>query len=440
MRPLAQVLTLRLVLMAVFAVTINAVIVAAYYGTGRLETEMLDQITTQMSDALEGETIPDASPFREKFDTYPEAYAFALIGRGGEIVQEVNPTLIPLAATSIYADDWVSRMDRPGGTLLVAGREFPDRTDGLRMVFVMADDPAGLYMRAFWTELYMHVALPLLPMVVLLIGANAILIRRGLAPLAAAATWARGIRPGTPVPPPPVAQLPAEVADLVDATQRALDRMTRALAAESRHAAEAAHALRTPVAVLMARLDALPPGETTERLRDDLSTLSRTVQQVLASSRADMVEVSESAAVDLSAIAAAVTGALAPFAHERGVELTLDSPRAPLMANADTEAVEVALSNLVENAILHGGPGLVEITVGPDSAIRVRDHGPGLPPGAGKRLFTPFWRGRNAVAGGAGLGLAIVERLQRAQGGEVTACTAEDSGALFVLHYRPSVA
>lgn len=114
-----------------------------------------------------------------------------------------------------------------------------------------------------------------------------------------------------------------------------------------------------------------------------------------------------------------MVAALAPFAYGQGVDLSLSVPDAPVLARANREGVELAISNLIENAVLHGGPGAVEVTVGPGPAIRVRDHGPGLPDGAQAQVFEPFWRAPGAVPGGSGLGLAIVDRLQRAQGGRV---------------------
>ncbi|WP_237072696.1 sensor histidine kinase [Pseudaestuariivita rosea] len=273
-------------------------------------------------------------------------------------------------------------------------------------------------------------------MALVLIIASAVFLRRGLVPVAAAARWARSIKPGTDVPPPTIENAPAEVADLVDATQRALNRLDQALASEKRNAAEAAHALRTPVAVLVARLDALPPGETTDRLRSDLLTLSRTVQQVLAASRTEAVDVPQDAAIDLSEVAETVVAGLAPFAHARGVDLALSLPESQALANADAESVEVALSNLVENAILHGGPGPVEITVGPAPVIVVRDHGPGVSRASTTELFKPFWRGPDAAPGGAGLGLAIVDRLQRAQGGKIKVQTLVDGGCAFILTFQ----
>jgi two-component system OmpR family sensor kinase len=437
-RPLAEVLTRRLALLAGVVVLLNAVAVGVYYGTDRreLEAEAIAQMAERVGAALEGTALPQDSPARAVFLQHPEAYGLALVDRGGDLLEALNPELIPPAAAAIFADDWVTRLERPGAPLIVAGHEFAGRDDGMRMVFVMSGDPAGLVRRAFLAEFYRHVGLPMLPVVVLLIGVNALLIRRGLGPLAAAAAWARDLTPGRPAPPPPASALPAEVADLVDATRRALDRLSSAYEAEARHAAEAAHALRTPVAVLMARLDALPPGETTDRLREDVAALSRTVGQVLAASRAERLDMDREAAVDLCAVARAVVTRLAPFAYGRGTELALDAPDGPVMALADTEGVEVALSNLVENAVLHGGAGPVRIAVGPGPTVRVRDRGPGLPPGAGDAVFTPFWRGKGAPPGGAGLGLSIVERVQRSRGGAVEARAAEGGGACFELTYR----
>lgn len=430
--PLAKVLARGLVVIAGVVFVVNSVAVGLYYGSDRraLEAEVVADIVDRLEAGLEGRTLAEAASVRDLFTDHPEAYAYALVDRGGEVLATANAELIPPGATDLYADDWFTRLAGPDGPFLVAGHEFEERSDGLRMVFVMAEDPARLLWRAYFAEIIGHVWLPILPLALLLMGANAFLLRRGLAPVAVAAGWARDLRPGAPTP-PPEARVPAEIADLVDATQRSVERVAAALEAEKRHAAEAAHALRTPVAVLTARLDALPPGETTDRLRADLAALSRTVQQVLASSRAEAL--TEARAIDLRLPAETVTATLAPFAYGRGIELSLDSPETPVMALADPEGVELALSNLVENAILHGGKGPVDITVGPGAVLSVRDRGPGLPEDAARSLFDPFWRGPGAAPGGAGLGLAIVARVQRAQGGTVEARNAQGGGAAFVL-------
>lgn len=435
-RPLARTLTQRLIMIAAGIVALNIAVVGAYYGSDRraLEAEVIADVTARLGAALDGTQLPVDARARDIFAEYPESYAFALIDRTGTVTDAMNRSLIPPSAIDLYADDWVTAVDMPMGRLLYAGHEFRDRTDGLRVVFVMTSDPANLLRQAFLSEFREHVWMPILPMALLLIAASAILIRRELAPVARAAAWARTIRPGSMMP-PPSGPVPTEVADLIETTQRALERLAAALAAETRHAAEAAHALRTPVAVLVARLDALPPGETRDRLRADLAALSRTVQQVLAASRTDMLTVPEDAALDLRRPAEAVSSALAPFAFGHGVELSLTVPEAPIMVCANSEGVEMALANLIENAVLHGGQGEIEITVGPGPCLSVRDHGPGLPPGAGSQVFTPFWRGPGAVSGGTGLGLAIVDRLQRAQHGGVEIRAPAGGGCEIVLSY-----
>ena len=438
-RPLEKVLTRRLALVAGVIVVLNMAVVGLYYGSDRaeLEAEVVADVTGRIGAALTEGRLPDDAPARRIFAEHPAAYAFALVDRTGTVVDAMNRALIPPSALDLYADDWVTAVDLPGGRLLYAGHEFRDRTDGLRVVFVMADDPEGLIGRAFRSELRQHVWGPILPMAALLIAAGVLVIRRELAPVARAAAWAREVRPGA-VTPPPAGPVPAEVADLVEATQRALDRLAAALAAETRHAAEAAHALRTPVAVLTARLDALPPGATTDKLRADLAALARTVQQVLAASRTDVLTAAADVALDLRGPAEAVVGALAPFAYGKGVALSLAAPDAPVLVRANAEGVELALSNLIENAVLHGGPGAVGIAVGPGPVITVRDHGPGLSQGAAEAVFQPFWRAPGAVPGGTGLGLAIVDRLQRAQGGAVSIRTPDGGGCEIALSFAPA--
>lgn len=435
--PLARILTRRLALIAVMIVALNIAIVGLEYGSDQraLEAYAVSDVIERLAAAIDGRAIAPDAAVRSLFAAHPEAYGFALVEGAGEVLDAMNGAIIPATAFGVPAGEWISIGEGPAGRLVYAGAMVEDGEDGLRIVFAMASDPAGLLRQAFLDEFRQHVWIPILPTALMLILASILVIRRELAPVARAAAWVRGIRPGS-VTPPPAGPLPAEVADLVEGVQRALDRLEAALAAESRHAAEAAHALRTPVAVMVARLDALPPSEATDRLRADLAALSRTVQQVLAASRTDVLTAPAEGSIDLRHPAKAVTVALARFAVDRGVELSLSLPDEPMRARANPEGVELALSNLIENAVLHGGPGEVVITVGPGATITVRDHGPGLPPGARARVLEPFWRGAGAAAGGTGLGLAIVDRLQRAQGGTVVVRAPQGSGCEIVLSYE----
>jgi two-component system, OmpR family, sensor kinase len=419
-RPLAQVLIRRLALIATGIVALNMVGVGLYYGSDRpeLEAEVASDVTERLGAALQGTHLPADAPARDIFADHPTAYAFALVDRTGVVVDAMNLALIPPSAIDIFADDWVTAVDLPAGRLVYAGHEFRDRADGLRVVFVMAADPENLLRRAFLSELRQHVWGPILPMAVLLIGASALLIRRELAPVARAAAWARALRPGS-VTPPPAGPVPSEVADLIDGTQRALDRLASALAAETRHAAEAAHALRTPVAVLTARLDALPPGETTDKLRADLAALSRTVQQVLAASRTDVLTAPADARAGPARSGRGGCGRPCPLCLWQGgrpvaVDALCARDGPGQSRRRGTGPVE---PDRERGAAWRARRGRDHGRTGPDRSVR--DHGPGLPEGAQAQVFEPFWRAPGAVAGGTGLGLAIVDRLQRAQGGTV---------------------
>ncbi len=441
---LAANLTRRLVWIAAAVTVANIVFVAIYYGSDRdaLQAEVVRREVARLETALVAASpeAPTIGADRARlFDEHPEAYAYALLNADGELLEQRNLALIPPQAltTGTFADEWLLR--RPGlrGERLVASHVLRLEPGELRVVFVMAGDPARLMREAIFAEFASHIWLPLVPIALLLIGANALMIRRGLRPLGEAAAWARAVRPGMTPPSFSCGHLPAEIADLTDATMRLHERLDAALAAEKRRAAEAAHALRTPLAALIARLDGLPPGHVTDRLRADLAALSRMVQQLLASADADRLEMAQTAEVDLVAVAENAIAQLAPFAIARGCELELMVDPGARAARGVTNKVDLALANLIENAVIHGG-GAVVVTVGPDATIHVRDSGPGLPDDAGHAIYRPFWRGAAAEPGGAGLGLAIVDRIQRAHGGRVEATNQSAGGAAFALVYPPA--
>jgi two-component system OmpR family sensor kinase len=443
-RTLARTLTRRLLWIAGVVTLANVAFVAAQYSrdTEGLQIEVVGREMARLEAALLA--APPGAPAigaeaAGLYRDHPDAYAYALLDASGRIIEAANPALIPAEArdTGMFADDWLSRRPGPDGPVLIASHVAPLEAEPARIVFVMADDPAGLMREALLREFATHIWLPLLPIALLLIGASALMIRSGLAPLSRAAAWARTVRPGDPPPAFALDGQPAEVADLAEAVGRMAERLNAALDAEKRRAAEAAHALRTPLAVLIARLDAHAPGAERDQLAADLAAMQRMVTQLLASSRAAALVPSDTAAVDLAPLAEAVVAGLAPMAVARGVELGLEVAEGGVRVNGVAGAVELALANLVENAILHGGRR-VEVEVGPGPSLTVRDDGPGFPTEVGARAFEPFWRGPNAPEGGAGLGLAIVERVQRAHGGGVDVRLRPEGGSELRITYRPA--
>ncbi|MDT8853624.1 HAMP domain-containing sensor histidine kinase [Paracoccaceae bacterium Fryx2] len=366
---------------------------------------------------------------------HPGAYAFALIEADGAVIDGRNLGLIPpdMLRPGPFATDWLAWPNGVGLLPVVATHNVADSAPPVSVVLFMAADPAELLGKEVWDEFRGHVWLPLLPIAALLIGGTLLTLRRALRPVAKAAAWARSIEPGRVVPPLDQTDAPAEIFDMTEAVRRSIARLDAELSAEQRRAAEAAHALRTPVAVLVARLDELPAGPAFDLVRRDVRALSRMVTQFLSSAGADRLEITDDQRADLNAVARRVVTELVPYADANGAEIDLFPAEGPLLVRGSGSAIGLALTNLIENAIIHA-PGRIEVRVGPGPDIAVRDHGPGLPDGAGD-LFEPFRRGKGAARGGAGPGLAIVARIQRAHGGTVTAGPAPGQGAIFQLGF-----
>jgi two-component system OmpR family sensor kinase len=439
--PLVRRITRRLVAIAAAVLVATVTAVGLYYT--RDPSYLFEEAVQRRMARLEAALVPRPGAAltldpatRALFERHPDAYAFALLDADGEVLDGANLHLLPTPAreTGMFASDWIARPEDAPGTIVASHRVGgPDRY--LRLVFVATADPANLVRNALLRELAGHALLPLAPAVLILLAANALMIRRSLAPLAAAAAWARRIRPGAPVPPSPPGSTALEIGDLVFAARAALERLSEALEGERRRAAEAAHALRTPVAVLTARLDTFPEGPAAAQLRADVAALARMVGQVLNSASAEMVTIGEGEAVDLALVAEEAVATLAPFGFDKGVPLELDVHPGAEPALGNARAIGLALDNLVENAILHGR-GAARVRVGPGPTLTVEDDGPGLPPGDRAQLFAPFRRGPAAPPGGAGLGLAIVARIQRAHGGTVEAGDAAGGGARVTLTFR----
>lgn len=440
---LATRLTHRLLWISVGVLVANILFVA-YYDAADKEALLSDVLKREMAnlDAAVGaarETPPviqDA--VRPFYVEHPDAYGYAVVDHAGRIVDARNLELLPpaLLGGPIAATDWIARRPSTDSTEAVISHVVERAEGAYRVYFTIVDDPADLIGYEVWDEFLGHVWLPLLPTVVLLVGGALIIIRRDLAPVAAAAAWARGLRPGAPVVPLRDDQAPSEIEDLTDAVNRAIARLNTELDREKQRAAEAAHALRTPVAVLVAQLDALPDDPAVDRLRDDVKALSRTVTQFLLAAGADRLELDGDSTVDLNSVAEDTVAKLAPFAMLSGTEISFISSDVPVVVPGAGDAIELALTNLVENAVFHGRGAPIEVSVGPGPKIVVSDRGPGLPGDDDGRMFEPFWRAPTAQQGGAGLGLAIVARIQRAHKGRIDATNRPGGGAVFTLSYR----
>jgi signal transduction histidine kinase len=258
------------------------------------------------------------------------------------------------------------------------------------------------------------------------------ILSRALRPLAAEAASVVPQEPGRRIDED---KAPRELLPVVRGFNAALDRLATELGRRKRFIADAAHELRTPLAVVSLRVEALEDENAKQELRRGLGRLVHLVSQMLDVERLSL-SAQERSRVDLAAVARDVVADLAPTAIKAGYDLSLEAPDAPVIVSGDAHAICRAITNLVGNSIAHGGgAGQIRVVLGADRTIDVIDEGPGVPAALQPRLFEPFSRGSQNTDG-SGLGLHLTREIMRAHGGDVWLVPTQ-RGATFRLGFAP---
>ena len=212
--------------------------------------------------------------------------------------------------------------------------------------------------------------------------------------------------------------------------------------------ANISHDLRTPVAAIKSLCEALLGGAVAEpRFRDDFlaridseaDRLIELTESVIAAARADAIDNRmDWQQFDLRALVAELIGRLEPVARRARVDLKA-ATGAPLPVLGDSGKLEIAIANLLLNALKFTPPGkAVRVDGDRDgrrTRLRVVDEGCGIDPAIQDRIFERFYKGDPARAGaGAGLGLSIARQLVELHGGTIQVFSAGvGSGSEFVL-------
>jgi len=226
----------------------------------------------------------------------------------------------------------------------------------------------------------------------------------------------------------------------IDALRRNAEAISAELAAankrQERFNANAAHELRTPLAILRARLDAMEEDEDQRALRRDVDSMIHQVELLLELARTETVTIGADAAIDLGRLAQDMAARLYPVARRAGRDIAVEAPPRRVVVTGDPALMESAVRNLLENALRASPSGAtVRLVVAEDPPrLAVADHGPGLDPAELPELTEPFRRGPKG--GSAGLGLAIVaEAAKRLRAQLSLARTDEAGGATFSLTF-----
>jgi signal transduction histidine kinase len=277
----------------------------------------------------------------------------------------------------------------------------------------------------------------LLPTLLAALIIGALTLRDGLRPLQRLESVAAGITPAESARRLPLDDLPRELAPLVHAINAALDRLDEGFRAQRDFTADAAHQLRTPLAILSAHLDTLDDRTVAASLREDVARMSRLVEQLLQVAELEALTLKPQERTDLSALALEVAEALAPMALARRRDIAVAGAEAPVTVHGNHDSLHQALRNLVENALHHTSEGTtVEIAVQSEPpSISVSDRGPGIPAADRKNLFQRFWRAQRSSGRGAGLGLAIVQRIAAAHAARIEIDDAPGGGARFTIRF-----
>jgi two-component system, OmpR family, sensor histidine kinase MtrB len=246
-----------------------------------------------------------------------------------------------------------------------------------------------------------------------------------------------------------LAALAASFNQMAENLQRHILRLEEMSRLQRRFTSDVSHELRTPLTTVRMAADLLfgeraefepAVARSAELLQTELDRFENLLSELLEISRFDAgFAALDSEPANLGPLVQRAVDRLAAVAERAGVEVDVDLPHEPVVAEVDVRRVERILRNLIGNAIEHGEGKPVKVRLRSRDgavAITVRDHGVGLKPGEEKLVFNRFWRAdpsRARHTGGTGLGLSISAEDARLHGGWLDAWGAPGQGAQFRL-------
>ena len=219
---------------------------------------------------------------------------------------------------------------------------------------------------------------------------------------------------------------PADLRRLASAFNDMRTRVVELIADKDRMIGAIGHDLRTPLASLRIRAEAVADEAERARMIATIENLDQTLDDILALARAGQPSEAERA-VDLGALAEAVTEEFVDLGQEVSFE-----PGERVVASVRPNSLRRAIRNLVENAVKYGEAASVSVSAaGGEARISIEDRGPGIAPGDLERVTDPFYRlepSRSRATGGSGLGLAIARTIAESQGGRLELANLADGG------------
>lgn len=390
-------------------------------------------------------TLPDAA--MEMFETAAQTHVFYRVSmeRGGTIDTVTGYDDLPLPTGTLVSNqprfyDAVYR----GEPVRIAAMARPVyRPDAhMRVVIQVAEtaEPRAALIGNVWrSALLRDIALIVLSAVILVGGITYV-----LKPLQRVRDDVRARSPED-LTPLEFDRVPVEVRPLVDAVNLHVSRSEAMAQSQAQFIADAAHQLRTPLAILKTQAEFAQrqlqlrhdepareaAGEAVGGIVTQLEQAARLTNQLLALARVRQpardgsAQDEEAGVIDAVAVAEQVALDYLPLARGKQQDFGWERPTGlTLPVHADAALLREALANLVHNAIQYSGRGsritLSAARVGDQALLIVEDDGPGIPEAEREKVFARFYRRVGNTEPGSGLGLAISREMAARSGGTVT--------------------
>ena len=281
-----------------------------------------------------------------------------------------------------------------------------------------------------------------------------ILLRRELRPLADLAEAAAHLSaPALEFKAPSSALEVRELRPLAYVLETAVTRLRDSFAKEHRFVGDAAHELKTAIAVVRSSVQVLMLKSRTgeqysaglRRILEDTQRMEGLVTQMLQLARLEEGSIANVPSLDLGGVMRSVVAQLKPIADSRGIRVEVRCPL-KLFVRLQLESAEVLVSNLLMNAMQHSMPDasvLLSAAPLPTGGVRleVEDKGDGIGPEALPHVFERFYRedrSRSRETGGTGLGLAICKSITDASGGTIKVESATGLGTRVEVVFSPA--
>ncbi len=406
-------------LQVVAGVSVLAALVAWSWGSGRMVDESGARIAKVLGEAISraesGELVlePNART-REVFDKAPDYWFIARDEAGHELQRgNVPPRYVELARSAKgigrSALDLLDEEQRPQARL-----EHIESPNGAFNLVVQAGGPMSVTETLrLWLFAYLILIAPVTMVTTLVVAvATPFVVKRTLRRITTAAAQIERVDIESLSQPLPGDQIPSELRPFIKAVNRAFQRLREAHERQARFLADAAHELRTPISTLRIQIDSLPDAHSEKLILQRSTTRLMLLAENLLNVQRLKRPVANFQPVDLQELCEQVVGDLAPLVIASGCTISLE-PGPTTKVDADSPSIERALSNLILNAVDHGGKGCeIRVSVERPATLVVDDSGPGIPASQRERVLEPFKR-FGSLSHGTGLGLYLVTEVAK---------------------------